>query len=465
MNSIRYVGLDVHRESVRACIRDDKDKIVFEQTLGCTREALQRFGTEQLCQGDVVALETTFHSWAIADVLRPFVSRVVVSNPQATKAIAHSKVKTDKVDARVLSELLRIGYLPEVWTPDSPTRELRSLCARRATLVSDCVRIKNRIHGVLAKNLVPKPKGELFDAKGFRWLAALDVPEPSKLQIQSDVRLLTLTQAELEQHDLALVQNAWNDPRVKLLITMPGVDITVALSILAALGNIDRFSDGDHLAAYLGLVPSTRQSGEHCYHGPITKRGNGKARWLLIQAAQHLAAHPGPLGVFFRRLATRKNRNVAVVATARKLAVIAWHMLTKNQPYRYSQPNPTQNKLQRLRVRATGAKRKTGPAKGGSKAANQGSGIRTRAFPGLPELYKTEGLPELSQELKPAEIRALAQMQVLDYVKDIQNKSVKERTTTKAPAGGRACVTQAPRARTKTDTQTSESSSKQKVVV
>ena len=88
-----------------------------------------------------------------------------------------------------------------------------------------------------------------------------------------------------------------------------------------------------------------------------------------------------------------------------------------------------------------------------------------QAFPGLPELYKTEGLPELSQELKPAEIRALAQIQVLDYVKDIQNKSVKERTTTKAPAGGRACVTQAPRARTKTDTEPSESSSKQKVVV
>ena len=141
---------------------------------------------------------------------------------ERAKAIAHSKVKTDKVDASVLSELLRIGCLPEVWTPDAATRELRSLCARRATVVSDCVRIKNRIHGVLAKNLVPKPKGELFDAKGFRWLAALDVPEPSKLQIQSDVRLLTLTQAELVQHDLALVQNAWNDPRVKLLITMPG---------------------------------------------------------------------------------------------------------------------------------------------------------------------------------------------------------------------------------------------------
>ena len=85
---------------------------------------------------------------------------------------------------------------------------------------------------------------------------------------------------------------------------------------------------------------------------------------MLIQAAQHLRLHPGPLGVFFRRLAKKKNYNVAVVATARKLAVIAWHMLTNDEPYRYAQPTPTQAKLSRLRVKATGEVRKTGPKKG-----------------------------------------------------------------------------------------------------
>jgi transposase len=436
MNSIRFVGLDVHRDSVRACIRSADDKIVHEETLGCTRQALQSFGAERLQASDVLALETTFHSWAISDVLRPFVSKVVVSNPQATKAIAHSKVKTDKVDARVISELLRIDYLPEVWTPDPATRELRTLCARRASLVSDSVRLKNRIHGVLARNLVPKPKAEIFDDKGLRQLAALDLPENSRLQLASDVRLLTLTQAELQEHDRILIRYAWEDPRVKLLITMPGVDVTVALAILAALGEVDRFGDGDHLAAYLGLVPSTRQSGDHCYHGPITKRGNGKARWLLIQAAQHLGAHPGPLGVFFRRLATRKNRNVAVVATARKLAVIAWHMLTKKEPYRYAQPAPTQGKLARLRVRATGAKKKTGPAKGSPKSENFGTGRRTRTVPALPELYRDEGLPNSppTENLKKAELRTLEQMRVLEYVRSLQNSDTQERKrSSKAP--------------------------------
>ena len=431
MNSMRYIGLDVHRKTVRACIRNADDSIAHESTFECTREGLESFARSHLKESDLLTLEATFHSWPIVEVLSPFVERVVVSNPMATRAIAQSKVKTDKIDARVLSELLRIGYLPEVWTPNQRTRELRGLCARRASLVSDCTRLKNRIHGVLAKCLVPRP-GEVFDVKGRRWLTSLELPEWAQRQIQSDLRLLTLAEMELEGQDRILLQAAWDDPRVKLLITMPGVDVTVALAILAALGDIDRFADGNRLAAYLGLVPTTYQSAEHCYHGRITKRGNGKARWLLIQAAQHLGSHPGPLGVFFRRIAARKNRNVAVVATARKLAVIAWHMLTQGQPYRYAQPRCTQDKLARFRVRASGARRKTGPKAG--SMARAGQGFKTRSFPGLPELYASEGLPEM-QVLKSAEVRALEQMRVLEYVEASQRACrVQKRTKPKAAA-------------------------------
>jgi transposase len=189
-------------------------------------------------------------------------------------------------------------------------------------------------------------------------------------------------------------------------------------------------------------VPSTSQSGERCYHGSITKRGNGKARWLLIQAAQHLAKHPGPLGVFFRRIAARKNRNVAVVATARKLAVIAWHMLTRGEPYRYAQPRPTQTKLARFRVRATGLKRKTGPAKGSARAPK--AGVRKRTFPGLPELYASEGLPGVTrpESLKPAERRSLEQMRVLQFVEAVQQSSTTEKS--RGPAYARTAPRAAP---------------------
>ncbi len=111
-------------------------------------------------------------------------------------------------------------------------------------------------------------------------------------------------------------------------------------------------------------MPSVKQSAGKCYNGPITKAGSSQARWLLIQAAQSVSRHPGPLGAFFRKLEKRKNRNVAVVATARKLVTIAWHMLKNKEPYRYAMPRSTDDKLAGLRVRATGEKRKGGSPKG-----------------------------------------------------------------------------------------------------
>jgi len=161
---------------------------------------------------------------------------------------------------------------------------------------------------------------------------------------------------EMAVFDKQTAETAYQQPRIKLLLTLPGVDVTVAQTLASALGDVNRLPNADKAAAYLGLAPSTRQSGDHCYHGRITKQGASHARWLLVQAAQHLGNHRGPLGAFFRRLYKRKNRNVAVVACARKLVTIAWHMLTNNEPYRYAQPKTISAKLSSLRVRATGVK-------------------------------------------------------------------------------------------------------------
>ncbi|HEY7335740.1 MAG TPA: transposase [Bryobacteraceae bacterium] len=201
--------------------------------------------------------------------------------------------------------------------------------------------------------------------------------------------------------------------RVKLLMSLPGVDYQVAQALQAALGDVTRFASADKAAAYLGLVPSTHQSGDRCYHGRITKQGRSHARWMLVQAAQHLGRHPGPIGVFFRRIARKKNRNVAVVAAAHKLVVIAWHMLRNNQPYRYAQPATTQEKFARLR-RRTGVKRRGGLPKGSPRPANYGSGKRTRAVAGLEETYREAGLPALA-ELRPGERKMLERHGVAEF--------------------------------------------------
>ncbi len=383
---IRFVGLDIHKRVVQACVLDQAGQCVAQHRFNLTRHSLLEFAQQQLTADDRVAVEATTNTWAVVALLKPHVAEVVVSNPLATKAIASAKIKTDKVDARVLAQLLRCDFLPRVWEPDQATQEIRRLTSRRASLVSDRTTVKNRLHSVLAQRLLTYAGPDLFAKAGLAWLHALAIDPEGRQLLDSDLRLLASVETEITHIEKMLIPKAYTDPRVKLLMTLPGVDYTVAQTVIAALGDIGRFPDGDHAAAYLGLVPSTKQSADRCYHGPITKHGNGHARWLLVQAAQHVGKHPGPLGVFFRRLAKRKNRNVAVVAVARKLVTIAWHLLTKNEPYRYAQSLSTETKLQRLRVRATGAKRKTGPRQGTPAGPKLASGIRAHgqaAGPGL----------------------------------------------------------------------------------
>ncbi len=414
---MRFAGLDVHKREVEACILDQSGKILLRKRFACTREGLQAFAKVHLGDDCRVALEATTNTWGVVSVLEPYAAQIVVSNPMRTRAIAEAKVKTDKVDAEVLAQLLRADFLPPVWVPDAHTQTLRRLTTHRATLVSDQTRLKNRIHSILHQRLIEVPFDRLFNGPGRQWLDSLELESDARAFLDTQLRLLERVEEELDDAKQAMNIGASADPRVKLLMTLPGVDVAVAQSVLAALGDIDRFKNADRAAAYLGLVPSTKQSGDHCYHGPITKQGRSHARWMMVQAAQRLGTHPGPLGVFFRRLLKKKNRNVAVVATARKLVTIAWHMLKNNEPYRYAQPRSTETKLARLRVAAGGERRVSGVPKGTPRPSNYGTGKGTRHVPSIHEVYQKESLPPIAPP--PGEKKTIERTKVKSYVASI----------------------------------------------
>ncbi len=414
-------GLDVHKRVVQAFVLEDDGSVRLRARFDCDRESLEYFALNHLGPRCRVALEATTNTWAIVGVLEPLVADVIVSNPLRTRAIAEAKIKTDKVDAEVLARLLAADFLPTVWKPDADTKTLRSLCSRRSSLVSDRTTVKNRIQSVLHQRMIAVSFKDLFGKKGRAWLEKLDLDPLGRAAIDSELRLLDRIAEEITAMDHTLAMTAAPDARVPLLMTLPGVSVTVAQTLLAALGKIERFRDGDHAASYIGLVPSTRQSADHTYHGRITKQGNGHARWMLVQAAQHVASHPGPLGNFFRKLSKKKNRNVAVVATARKLVVIAWHMLTKNEPYRYAIPRSTENKLAKLRVLTSGGKRRTGPRKGVPRPATYGSGVGTRAVPSIEQVYEREGLPA-PKALSEGEKRTVKAAGAERFVREIHSE-------------------------------------------
>jgi hypothetical protein len=336
-----------------------------------------------------------------------------------------------------LGQLLRSNYFPRVWDPDAATGELRELTSRRTALVGDRTAVRNRIHSTLAMRLIHFDKSGLFTRAGLATLAQFELDPQGRFLIDCDLAVHETLETQIAAVDAELALRGYADARVKLLMTLPGVDVTVAETLIAAFGDISRFRDADHAASYLGLVPKTRASAARCYQGGITKAGNSQARWMLVQAAQSVRRHPGPLGYFFKKLLKRKNHNVAVVATARKLAAIAWHMLTKNEAYRYAISKTTEEKLARLRIRATGVRRVGGTAKGRCRqSARLPKGAR-RAKP-LPEVYAAEGLP-VAAPLSPGEQRMVRESGAGEFVNGLAHEQIlPSRSATHRASGARA---------------------------
>src|SRR3954463_354492 len=349
---VRYIGMDVHREFAQLAVLED-GIVRDEGKIGVTPEALRAWA-DGLRADDQVALEATGNSDAIANLLSPLVGRVVVSNPSKTRAIAEAKVKTDRVDARILAQLLAADFLPPVWLPDERTRTLRRQVTRRAHLVRQRTRIKNQVHAILARNLAPTPPvSDLFGRTGRHWLSRQALPADERATVQALLRQLDFHGDELAVVDRELAVEALADPVVARLMTIPGVDAIAGISIVAAVGDFTRFDDPNRLVAYMGLNPKVRQSGNSApVHGRISKAGRAQVRGVLVEAAWSASRAPGPLRAFYQRIKARRGFPTAIVATARKLTVLAWHLVTKDQDYAFARPSLVSHKRRKFELSA-----------------------------------------------------------------------------------------------------------------
>ena len=361
--------MDVHREFAQLAVVEH-GLVRDEGRIGVTPEELRAWA-ETLGPDDEVALEATGNSDAIAVLIAPRVKRLVVSNPAKTRAIAEAKVKTDKVDARILAQLLAADFLPPVWLPDDRTRALRRQVARRAHLVRQRVRLKNQVHGILNRNLVPRcPVSDMFTGAGRHWLSKQALPADERSCVEALLRQLDFHGDELKLVEREVASEAIGDPVVRRLMTIPGVDAIAAISIVAAVGDFSRFSSPDKLVAYFGLNPKVRQSGNSApVHGRISKAGRAQARGVLVEAAWSAVRSPGPLHAFYQRIRTRRGFQVAVVATARKMTVLAWHLITSGQDYAFARPSLVAHKRRKLEL-AAGAPSGRGSNRGAAYAYN-----------------------------------------------------------------------------------------------
>ena len=415
----RYVGLDVHKDVVEYCILDSEGRKLDGGNFICEQSVIVNFAKNVLSPKDHVALETTANTWTVVDILEPFVEKIVVGNPLKTKIIAEAKVKTDKVDAMILAQLLRCNFLPDVWVPDKQTRERRRISSFRKSLVQNVTATKNRIKGILNHLLI---KHEVsWTKQGLEELKKLNLPPVERTIMNSEIASLEHLKLQIANIEAEIQKLAFADDNIRILMTLPGFNYNAATAVLAVLGDISRFKDADHVASYLGLVPRVKQSANSCHYGSITKTGSALARTMLCEAAQCLLKHDGPLGVFARRILAKKGWNKAVIAGARKLATIAYRMLKNNEPYRYAVAARTQDKLRNLRNKAGGAKLPPPPRYryDAEVQKNRPKGdFQVRYVPPLADVYKNEGLPLALtfSELSSGEQRVLKEMGMAEKI-------------------------------------------------
>jgi len=349
---MRAIGIDVHRDFCEVAISEG-GRLRSAGRVPSTPEQLELLGVS-LAPGDEVALETTGNALAIARILAPHVARVVVASARELHAIAGAKAKTDRLDARTLAKLLAAGMLEGTWLPGEETRALRRRLSRRAQLVRQRTRLKNEVHATLYRNLKgAAPVSDLFGAAGRRWLAGLELPADERETVDGCLRVLDFLGGEVAGLERAVARHALHSAEIRRLVTIPGVNLISAATLVAVIGDVGRFPSARKLVGYLGLDPRVRQSGSTpARTGRISKEGAASARHVLCEAAQAAMRTPGPLRAFGQRVGARRGRQVAVVAVARKLASLAWRLLTSGEDYAYASPSRVRLKLRRIELLA-----------------------------------------------------------------------------------------------------------------
>jgi transposase len=351
---MRAIGLDVHLEFCEVAIAE-KGEVRSAGRIATKPEEIEFFA-RSLGARDRLALEVTGNAWEIKRLIEPHVAEVLVVSPNDT-GIRQARAKTDRLDARTLARLCASVELDAVWMPDRATQVMRRRVQRRSQLVWGRSKAKNQIHATLMRCLVGRPPfSDLFGKRGRRWLSELVLPEEERESVDSALRQVEFLDSEIEAVERLIAAAALEWPEIKRLMTVPGVNVIVAATFMAAVGDIRRFESPRKLVGYLGLDPRVKQSGTApATHGRISKQGSSPARHALVEAGWSVVRQPGPIHAFYQRIRVRRGHQVAIAAAARKLACLFWCLLTRGEDYAYGQPSLTQKKLRLLEIRA-GAK-------------------------------------------------------------------------------------------------------------
>lgn len=334
-----YCGLDIAMKSSYLYITDSQGRKKSSGEVATTRSGLTQRLRPYLRHGLAIAFEAGNQSAWIHDLLVELGAQVTVVNPAKVKLIAESRRKTDKIDAKVLCELLRLNGLPHpVHVPEVETRSLRGLLVARRQLVAARAKLSNVVRGMLRQEGIGLPtRGLLTFVAWERLLAGEYTHSHLKPVLAAYFESFQALTRSIQALDKQLAERERKDTRAARLQTIPKVGRIASLTFLAAVDDVHRFPNSRKLVGYTGLAPTVRSSGERTEYGRITRQGRAELRAVWVQIA-HLVARDAsrataPLRKWYAKVAYHRGKKTAMVALARKLLVIAYHVLREETVY------------------------------------------------------------------------------------------------------------------------------------
>jgi transposase len=322
-----HVGIDLHLRTAVIAGVNDSGEAFAPVTIPCEDTRAIAELVKKLGPFRAVIEATGTYRW-LYDLLRPF-GTVLLAHPLRLRAMIQRRSKTDKLDAQLLANLLRINQIPLAYIPPESYQQVRDLTRCRARLARDQAKVKILLRGLLARQNRQAPYRVPFGVRGIAWFRTQDFgPIENLIRDELLLRLEHYRKqlAILEERVVALRETF---PQVETLMEIGGIGLYSALLIVGELGEVERFRTARQVGAYAGLTSRVHQSGGHCYRGSITRQGSPWLRWILVEAAMKAVHDDAGLKNFYQRIRKRSSAKIARVAAARKLAEICWKRLRR----------------------------------------------------------------------------------------------------------------------------------------
>ena len=348
MNTFKYhLGIDLHRRTSYWTLMDNDRNILFKKNMATSEDAMSKALADiALDPKEIQAAIEPVSGWGwYGDCLEARGLSVRLVDVYKSKLIAGTKLKNDKVDSKILADMMRSDFLPEAYRAPKETRDLREFVRSRAFLVRLRVRIRNRIHMMLQKHGIICPWTDMFGKSGLRWLQEQTLGDVYKRELSSLLTVFTELSLHVLERDRLCAQMVKQSKEAKILLSIPGIGNVTALMMMAEIGDYKRFPSPERLASFAGLVSSSNSSGEKVRFGHITHRGSVWLRTALVESTGKVSKKWGYLHDFYWNLRERKGNKIARVALARKMLTLSWHLVMKNQSFLPAPARQTGNPL------------------------------------------------------------------------------------------------------------------------